>query len=298
MKQVLISFIIEIIEIFGLIYIATFIISMLKNIFSPEKIKNFVENKNKWIGYLTAVVMGLFTPFCSCSSIPVFIGFISAKIPIGISIAFLISSPLLSEIAVIILPTIKPNGWTLLFFYVISGTIISVIAGFLADNLNLNKEIIFEFPEQKVIAKRLNNNRISIIKYLKSAHYFSINTLKNIYPYVFISLIVGFCIQTFLNHNFIMSYMTGHKWFEVLIAAFTGIPFYANHGSLMPLIKTMIEQKIAAGTCMTFLMGATAISIPEIIMLKKLFSTKLLFLFIGYLLVAFIFIGYLLNSIG
>lgn len=297
MTQILINFINEIITIFFSIYIVTFIIAMLKNVFSPEKIKKFVENRNKWIGYLTAVTMGLFTPFCSCSSIPVFIGFLAAKIPIGISIAFLISSPLLSEIAVIILPTIKPNGWMLLFFYILSGTIIAVIAGFLSDKLKLNKEIIFKFPEQKIIKKKLNDNRVSVLKFLKSAHDFSINTLKNIYLYVIISLIISFSIQNLLNHDLILSYMTG-KWFEVLIATFAGMPFHAHHGSLMPLIKTMIEQKIAAGTCMTFLMSATAISIPEIIMLKKIFSVKLLIIFTGYLLLAFILVGYLLNYIG
>jgi len=131
MKEILIHFSEEFIEIFLLIYFATFIVALFKNKLSTTKIKQLIEKKNKWIGYFIATMIGLFTPFCLCSSIPIFIGLIAAKISIGFSLSFLISSPLLSEVAVVLLPTIKPNGWEILAFYMLSGLTISIVAGYL-----------------------------------------------------------------------------------------------------------------------------------------------------------------------
>jgi len=297
MKEILIHFSEEFIEIFLLIYFATFIVALFKNKLSTTKIKQLIEKKNKWIGYFIATMIGLFTPFCLCSSIPIFIGLIAAKISIGFSLSFLISSPLLSEVAVVLLPTIKPNGWEILAFYMLSGLTISIVAGYLSDKLHLDKEIIFEIPEQKIASHKPQNLDKNYLNLIKDAHNFSIQTIKSILPYIIIALIIEAVIQHTPIHDFIISYMNGNNWLEVPIVTLIGAIFNAHHASLIPLVKSLLEQNVAIGTAMAFLMSTTVIAIPELIMLKKIFSTKLLFMFIGYLLISFMFTGYLLNFI-
>ena len=168
---------------FILIYVATFAVATLQDIFSAEKIKDFVSGKNRFIGYFVAVGMGIFTPFCSCSSIPVFIGFLAAKIPLGIAMAFLVSSPLLSEIAMIILPTAY-NGVELMVLYIVSGSIISVAAGWLTDYYNPEKYIIFRFPQRRKLKRKLLKGKNGVKDFIISAHNFAYGTLKGIALFV------------------------------------------------------------------------------------------------------------------
>lgn len=291
------EFIPDVLKISFLIYIATFCVSLLQDKFAPEKIRNFVKEKNPWLSYLAAVGMGTLTPFCSCSSIPVFIGFLAAGIPLGISMAFLISSPLISEIALAILIALPKHGIYLTMVYLLSGSIISILGGWLCDHFRLERHIIFKFPKQTKIARNTSCKPQSFYSCLYSAHFNALQTLKNIGIYIIISVLAGLGFRYFMPEDFISYYLQGRRWWEVPLATLVGIPFYANHGALMPFIEALLEKNISMGTCMTLLMSATALSLPEIILLKKIFDFKLLAVFILWLTISFIITGFLLNNL-
>lgn len=291
------EFVPDVLKICILIYIATFCVSLLQDKFAPEKIRDFVKGKNPWLGYLAAVGMGMLTPFCSCSSIPVFIGFLAARIPLGISMAFLISSPLISEIALAVLATLPEHRLRLITTYIFSGAIISILGGWLCDYFRFERHIIFKFPNQTKIARNASRKPQSFYSCLYSAHFYALQTLKDIGIYIIISVLAGLSFRYFIPEDFIINYLQGRKWWEVPLATIIGIPFYANHGALMPFIEALLEKNISTGTCMTLLMSATALSLPEIILLKKIFDFKLLAVFILWLTVSFIITGFLLNNL-
>ncbi len=290
------SFFAETLKILALIYTATFAVGLLQDVFSPEKIRDYIKGKSVWVGYMAAIGMGIFTPFCSCSSIPVFLGFLSAGIPFGISAAFLISSPLISETALILLPSVPHHGGWLTVVYILSGTLTALSGGYLADRFKLESNIIFKFPERKPISRKQQAEAAKIGERVLSANLFAYSTLKSIFPYVLISLAAGFAFQQYFSTRPIMQlYLQGQKWWEVPAAVVLGIPFYANHGALMPFIDSILEQGVAPGTGMALLMSATAISLPEMILLKKIINLKLLVLFVLWLILFFVLTGYLLN---
>lgn len=284
-------------KIFILIYMLIFIISLFRAQLSPEKIKIYLSGKSRWYGYFLAVFLGVITPFCSCSSIPLFLGLIAARIPFGIAIAFLVSSPLISEIAAIMLFSMGTKGMFIASIYILTGVIISVTAGWLADKFTLERYLVYK-PNIVEIENTKTDKRSEKIKVLiKYAHTFALDTLKSIAIYVVIGLMIGAFMHGYIPQEMFIKYLGRDNPFAVLMAAIVGIPLYASHAGVVPIIQVLLEKGVPIGTSLVALMSITAISLPEMIMLKKVFSVKLLLIFIVFLLLAFIVTGYLLNFI-
>lgn len=311
-------FIEDTIKIFALIYIMLFVVSLFRAQLSPEKIKNYLLGKSAWVGYLLAVFLGVVTPFCSCSSIPLFIAFIAAGIPFGMTMTFLISSPLISEIAAALL-LITPNaGAPAAIVYILAGTFISVLGGYLCDKFGLerlrtanssNSETYCHCHEEHCHNKKHcdhhhehNNehhheNHEKNLPLIKYAHNYANSTLKEIWLYVLIGLGIGAVMHGYIPTELYIKYLGAENPFAVVIAAFAGIPIYANHDSVLPIIQVVLLKGVPIGTTLVMLMSITAISLPEIIMLHKVLSWKMLSIFISYLFISFIIVGYLLNGI-
>ena len=298
-------FIEDIVKIFVLIYVLIFVISLFRSQLSADKIRTYLSGKNRWYGYLLAVFLGVVTPFCSCSSIPLFIGFLVAGIPFGITMAFLISSPLISEIATVMLVGMKGAGPLVALVYVLVGTVIAVIGGYLVDLLHLEKYLDFvpTEPSRKGncscgcgcgCKKSRTQKLVNLLKY---AHYFAWDTLKSIALYVLLGLIVGAAIHGYVPVEFFGKYLGSSNPFAVPLATVIGAPIYANHVGVVPIVQALLLKGVPVGTALVILMSITAISLPEIMMLKKVLSWKLIGLFLGYLIIAFIAVGYLLNWI-
>lgn len=287
-------FIEDVFKIFFLIYISIFIISLFRAQISPDKIKHYLSGRGKWYGYMLAVFLGVFTPFCSCSSIPLFIGFVSAGIPFGIAMAFLISSPLISEIATFMLMGMEGAGVFVAFVYVLVGTVISIMAGYLTDKFKLER-----FLDIKIVPSHTHchceSKTDKFIALLKYANEFALSTLKSIYLYVILGLVVGAVMHGYVPQELFIKYLGRENVFAVPFAAVAGIPVYANHTAVVPIIQVLLLKGVPVGTSLVMLMSITAISLPEMIMLKKVFSFKLLTLFILFLFVAFMLSGYVLN---
>lgn len=284
-------------KIFVLIYILIFFISLFRSQLSPEKVRDYLSGKSKWLGYMLAALLGIITPFCSCSSIPIFMGFLASGVPFGVSIAFLVSSPLVSEIAAVMLMGMDGAGVSVAGIYILSGTIIAIFAGWLADRFKLEKFLSLKIDVKKpetATCITIKEKAIALIKY---ANRFAFDTLKSIWIYIIIGLVVGAGMHGYVPQEFFVKYLGAQNSWAVPLAAIIGIPFYASHAGVVPIIQVLLMKGVPVGTALTLLMSLTAISLPEMIMLKKVFTYKLLGLFIAFLLVAFIVTGYILNTL-
>lgn len=306
-------FIEDTIKIFALIYVMLFVVSLFRAQLSPEKIKNYLLGKSAWIGYLLAVLLGVVTPFCSCSSIPLFIAFIAAGIPFGMTMTFLISSPLISEIAAALL-LITPNaGPVAAGVYILAGAIISIAGGYLCDKYGLERLRTRHSFDEELHAhchnehchdeghcccdhhhSHENNEEMPLVKY---AHNYANSTIKEIWIYVLIGLGIGAIMHGYIPTEMYIKYLGANNPFAVVIAAFAGIPIYANHDSVLPIIQVLLMKGVPIGTTLVMLMSITAISLPEMIMLHKVLSWKMLAIFVGYLFISFILVGYILNAV-
>lgn len=317
-------FIEDTIKIFVLIYVMLFVVSLFRAQLSPEKIKNYLLGKSAWIGYLLAVFLGVVTPFCSCSSIPLFIAFIAAGIPFGMTMTFLISSPLISEIAAALL-LITPNaGAVAAGVYILAGAVISIMGGYLCDKYGLERlRTHHAFDEEahthchdehchheehcECHHNHHNNDcdcghhhpqeKTEEMPLLQYAHNYANATIKEIWIYVLLGLGVGAVMHGYIPTEMYVKYLGANNPFAVVIAAFAGIPIYANHDSVLPIIQVLLMKGVPIGTTLVMLMSITAISLPEMIMLHKVLSWKMLAIFTGYLFVSFIIVGYLLNMV-
>ncbi len=291
-------FIEDSLKIFVLIYVLIFVISLFRSQLSPEKVRDYLSGKSRWYGYVLAVFLGIVTPFCSCSSIPMFMGFIVAGVPFGVSMAFLVASPLVSEIAAIMLVALDGAGPYVAFIYVITGCIIAIIAGYLCDLLGLEKYLKFK-PEG--INPPANNNlqsmKIRIKSLIAYAHNFSYETVKSIGIYILLGLLFGAWMHGYVPEEFFITYLGRDNPWAVPFASVAGAPLYASHGGVVPVIQVLMMKGVPIGTALVFLMSITAISLPELMMLSKILKTKMLAIFTLFLIFAFICTGYLLNYI-
>lgn len=282
-------------KIFILLYFMIFLISLFRSQLSPEKVRDYLSRKSQWSGYFLAVFLGTVTPFCSCSSLPLFMGFLAAGVPFGVSMAFLVSSPLISEIAAFMLLSMGGYGIYIVTIYIISGTIISVLAGYLADKFHIERYLALNITPAtppKCACSNIKEKAISLIKY---AHNFAWGLVKSLYIYILIGLVIGSYMHGYIPQEFFIKYMGVDNVWAVPFAAIVGIPIYASQAGIVPLVQVLLMKGVPVGTALVAFMSIATISLPEMILLKKVFSYKLLAIFIGYLLIAFIITGYLLN---
>ena len=337
-----VSFFIEdTIKIFALIYIMLFVISLFRKQLSPEKIRSYLKGKSSWYGYLLAVFLGVVTPFCSCSSIPLFIAFLAVGIPFGITMAFLISSPLISEVATALL-LITPNaGIKAAVTYILVGAVISVLGGYLCDKFHLKHlrikkvtdEDCQECDGQNCHGRHSHNHEheehcvchhehcscehhheeheheecgcghhhhhheIKDQSTIEYAFSYANDTVREIWIYVLIGLGVGALMHGYIPEDMFIKYLGPENPFAVPIAAIAGIPIYANHDSVLPIVQVLLMKGVPLGTTLVMLMSITAISLPEMIMLHKVLSWRMLGLFVSYLFVSFIIVGYIMNFV-
>ena len=222
-------------------------------------------------------------------------GFLAAGVPFGVIVAFLVSSPLISEIAAIMLLSMGSFGVYVVSVYIVSGTVISVLAGYLADKFHVEKYLALNIPKTIPPVCACSSMREKAVALVKYAHEFSWNLVKSLYLYILIGLAIGAYMHGYIPQEFFVKYLRADNVWAVPLAAVVGIPIYASQAGIVPLVQVLLMKGVPVGTALVAFMSIATISLPEMMMLKKVFSLKLLMIFIGYLLVAFIATGYLLN---
>jgi len=285
-------FIYDTIKIWFLLITIIFIVSYLRTHFNTEYVRAHLQGKSQLYGNVLAALFGIITPFCSCSAIPLFLGFIQARIPIGVTFSFLISSPMNNEIAIALLFGLF--GWKVTIVYIGFGLLVAILGGYVIGRLKMEKYILMDV---KPMEGELSEVRIQLTmrQRAQEAYTYTKDIFKSIYLYVLIGVGVGAFIHGYIPADFIAEYAGAENPFAVLVAVIMGIPMYSNAAGVMPLVEVLTGKGMLLGTALSFMMAVTALSLPEAMILKKILHIKLIATFFGIVGLVIIAIGYLFN---
>jgi len=288
-------FVFDTIKIYLLLIIIIFGISFLRTYFNTEKVRIYLQGKSKFVGNVLAAFFGIITPFCSCSAIPLFLGFTQARIPIGITFSYLISAPMNNEIAITLLFSLF--GWKITLIYIGLGLGVAILGGFFIGKIpNVEKYILI--PVKKIEGELEEIKiKLNIKKRLKESWNYTIDIFKKIYLYVIIGVGIGAFIHGYVPAEFITKYAGGDTWYTVPLAVILGIPMYSNVAGVMPLIEVLTSKGMLLGSALSFMMAITALSLPEAMILKKILHIKLIGLFFSIVGFGILLVGYLFNII-
>ena len=286
-------FIFDTVKIFILLISIIYFITFIQSYFPLEKIRVYLSGKSKIVGHILAGIFGIITPFCSCSAIPLFLGFLQARIPLGVAFTYLVSAPLSDPVVFALLASIF--GFKVAILYVAFGVLISIIAGLIIGAMKMEKEVLIE-------VKPLDNVSYTDDKTLfkhraKESFIYSLDIFKKIYLYVIIGVGVGAFIHGYVPTEFITKYAGGDVWYAVPMAVLMGIPMYSNAAGVMPLIEVLTAKGILLGTALSFMMAVTALSLPEAMILKRILHIKLIGIFFGIVGFGILLVGYVFNAI-
>lgn len=286
-------FIYESIKIGFLLVTIVFVITFLRSYMDAEKVRLYLSKRHAFIGHVMAAFFGIITPFCSCSAIPLFLGFLQAGIPIGITFSYLISAPLNNEIAIALLFGLF--GWKITALYIGFGLIVAIIGGFLIGKMNVEKYILIDVKPAKVNA--IDEVKISLKERAKEAWNYTYDLLKKIFPYVLIGVGLGAFVHGYVPQDLIVKWAGPNNPFAVIVAVLLGVPMYSNAAGVIPMIEALTDKGMAMGTALAFMMSITALSLPEAIILKKILDIRLIAIFFSIVGVSIIAVGYLFNFV-
>ncbi|MFA5250332.1 MAG: permease [Parachlamydiales bacterium] len=289
--QALAFFVYDVLKIFSLLYLLIFFVALIRSYLSKEKIQRTLAHKRLFLGYLSASFLGVLTPFCSCSAIPFFLSFLEAGIPSGLAFTFLIASPMVNEVALILLMGLF--GFKIACIYILSGLAISLAAGYLIGKTGFKwiaKDLLFQnTPTSGSCGCQKTKTRF------QQARQYASSIFKKIWLYVVIGIGLGAWIHGYVPDDFLAKYADASKWYAVPLATLIGIPLYSNAAGTIPLVSALVGKGLKIGTALAFMMAVTALSLPEFLILKRIMNLKLLLLLAAIVGSGIILIGYLFN---
>lgn len=285
-------FIYDSFKIFFLLSVLIFIISYIQSFFPPQKTRRILGGIKGFKGRAMGALLGVLTPFCSCSSIPLFIGFCSAGLPIGVTLSFLIMSPMADLGSLTMLMT--QFGWKIALAYLVTGFIIAVTGGTIIEKLGMDKYVA-DYIRNAHLAE-LDEEELQLKDRLRMAVQGVADIVKRVWPYIFLGVGIGSLIHNVIPQEIVQSVLGGEHWYSVLLACVVGIPMYADIFGAIPIAEALLAKGAGLGTVISFMMSVTALSLPSMIMLAKAMKKKLLITFIVTVSAGVILIGYLFNA--
>jgi hypothetical protein len=280
-----------------LLLLVIFGIGIIRSFFTPERTRGLIVGKKEFIGNIMAASLGIVTPFCSCSACPLFIGFVEAGIPLGVTFSFLIAAPMINEVALILLYGMF--GWKIALLYIGTGLVIAISAGWIIGRLKLER-----FIEGWVLERR--NNAGAIASNLTDMTFegrvrYGLQAVRDIvgkvWPYLLGGIAIGAVIHGYVPNGVLASFMGKKAWWSVPLAVIIGIPIYSNAAGVIPVVQALLEKGAALGTVLAFMMAVVGLSLPETIILRRVLKWQLLAVFIGVVAVGIIITGYLFNAV-
>ncbi len=286
-------FIFDTIKIILLLFVIIFTVSIIRSFLPPEKIRTILSHEKKYVGNILASLLGIITPFCSCSAVPLFLGFVQAGVPLGTTFSFLVASPMINEVALVLL--LGMFGWKIALLYIVSGLLIAIFSGMVIEKMDV-RNLVEEFALNGA-GKNLELPELNWKQRIKYAQTYTLDIVKKVWLYVVIGVGLGAFIHGYVPADFLAQYAGGDKWYAVPLAVGIGIPLYSNAAGVIPLVGALAEKGVAMGTALAFMMAVTALSLPEFMILKKVMKTKLILIFASIVGFGIIFTGYLFNAI-
>ena len=288
-------FIYDVIKISILLFVLVFIISSVQSYFPPEKSKKIMGRFNGLGARIIGALLGTVTPFCSCSSIPLFMGFTTAGLPLGVTFSFLISSPMVDLGSLVLLTSIF--GWKIAVSYVIVGLVIAVLGGTIIEKLHLENQVADFIRNAKNINSVLPSDELSQKERFKSALDSVLQTLKKVFPYILIGVAIGAVVHNWIPQKWIENILGSKNPFGVILAAVCGIPMYADIFGCIPIAESLLAKGALLGVVLSFMMAVTTLSLPSMIMLSKAIKPKLLGVFVSICTFGIIIVGYVFNLV-
>ncbi|MBU5613001.1 permease [Geomonas azotofigens] len=286
-------FIYDTVKIFLLLTTIVYVVAVIRSYFSPERTRRILSHNREYVGNVLAALLGIVTPFCSCSAVPLFIGFVESGIPLGVTFSFLISSPMVNEVALIMLWGLF--GWKIATIYIVSGVLVAILAGIVIGRLEMERYVQDYVWEIKVGASEIQER--SFREKLADARDYTVSLLRKIWPYVVVGIGLGAFIHGYAPEDLLLRYAGRDNPLAVPVAVIIGVPLYSNAAGIIPIVQALMEKGLPIGTVLAFMMAVTALSFPEAVILKNVLKTRLLATFFGTVAVAIIVVGYLFNTI-
>jgi uncharacterized membrane protein YraQ (UPF0718 family) len=280
-------------KIFFLLATIIFVVAIVRSFFPPERTRKFLAGKNLFVGHVLAALLGVVTPFCSCSACPLFIGFVEAGIPLGVTFSFLIASPMVNEVALILL--LGLFGWEIAAIYLVTGLFVAIAAGMVIGRLNMEKYVADYVWEIRMgeaeIPEMAWPERISYARgYVREI-------LGKIWLYVLAGVAAGALVHGYVPQDFLLKYAGPSNPVAVPVAVMLGVPLYSNAAGVIPIVQALMAKGLPLGTTLAFMMAVTALSFPEMVILSQVLKKQLIATFVGIVSVTIILVGYLFNFI-
>lgn len=272
-----------------------FVMGMINSYFTPERTRVILAGKSEGVGNIMAASLGIVTPFCSCSAVPLFIGFVQAGVPLGITFSFLISAPMVNEVALTLL--FSMFGWEVAGLYLALGLSVAIISGWIIGRLklenyledwvrNMPKTIASVCDDQLTLSDRIESGKASVKE-----------IVTKVWPYIIVGIAVGAGIHGYVPEDFMASLMGKEAWWSVPVAVLIGVPMYTNAAGIIPIVEALLAKGAALGTVLAFMMSVIALSLPEMIILRKVLKLRLIIIFASIVAAGILFVGYIFNIV-
>ena len=288
-------FIFEFPKVMLLLTLIIFFVGIIRTFFTPERTRKALECKKTFTGNVMAATLGIVTPFCSCSAIPLFLGFVESGVPLGVTFSFLIAAPMINEVAIILLYGLF--GWQVAAIYVGTGLVIAILAGWVIGLLKLEKWVEPWVYETHMGDSDSEEEKLSFEKRIKLGYNAVKEIVGKVWIYVALGILVGAGAHGYVPEDFMAALMEKSAWYSVPLSILIGIPLYSNAAGIVPIVSVLIEKGASLGTALAFMMSVIGLSLPEMVILRKVLKLPLIFTFIGVVGVGIMIVGYLFNYI-
>lgn len=287
-------FIYDTIKVLLLLVTIIYGVSLVRSFFPPERARKILSGKAQLAGNVSAALLGIVTPFCSCSAVPLFIGFIESGVPLGVTFSFLISSPMVNEVAMVLLWGLF--GWRIAAVYIATGVTVAIIAGVIIGRLRL-EHLVEEYVYRVKVGQGAGGERLSWINRHRYAVAYTRDIIWKVWPYVVAGIGVGALIHGYAPESFLVRYAGPGNLLAVPLAVAVGVPLYSNAAGTIPIVQALMAKGLPIGTALAFMMAVTALSLPEMIILRRVLKPRLIVIFVGIMTVNIVTVGYLFNAI-
>jgi uncharacterized protein len=288
-------FIFEAPKVLMLLTLIVFVVGIIRSYFTPERTRRILAGKRESVGNILAAMLGIVTPFCSCSAVPLFMGFVQAGIPLGVTLSFLIAAPMINEIAVVLL--FGMFGWKVALVYIITGLVIAIASGFVIGRLGMERYVEDWVYEMQASQMEMESIKMPFNERIAAGKAAVVEIVGKVWPYVLAGIAVGAGIHGYVPEGFMASFMGKGAWWAVPAAVLLGVPMYSNAAGIIPIVHALLEKGAALGTVLAFMMAVIGLSLPEMIILRKVLKMQLIAVFIGVVSVGIVTLGYLFNFI-
>jgi hypothetical protein len=288
-------FLFEVPKVLLLLTLIIFLVGIVRTYFTPERTRKALEGKRTFTGNVMAALLGIVTPFCSCSAIPLFLGFVEAGVPLGVTFSFLISAPMINEVAIVLLYGMF--GWKVVIIYIGTGLAIAILAGWIIGLLKLEHWVEDWVYKMKVGQNALEEEKIKFHDRIQLGYAAVKDIVGKVWIYVILGIAIGAGAHGYVPEDFMASLMGKSTWYSVPLSVLIGIPLYSNAAGIVPIVAVLIEKGASLGTALAFMMAVIGLSLPEMVILRKVLKMPLIFTFVGIVGGGILIVGYLFNFI-